>query len=82
MQLFTFRSRLVEVGTKLAQLIDELYDQGYLHSYKHVNIIGHSLGAHVAGIAGRATKQKVGSKLGLKEKNYLEKNLCDEFKFQ
>jgi hypothetical protein len=48
------RNRVGPTGTAIATLISNLV-QGGLAAYSRTNVIGHSLGAHVAGHTGKAT---------------------------
>jgi pimeloyl-ACP methyl ester carboxylesterase len=59
------RDRIYDVGPYVARFINFLYANKLIASYKDVNIIGHSLGAHVAGIAGKNTREKVAIIFGL-----------------
>lgn len=59
------RSQVYKVGPFVAKFINFLVSSKLLSSHKLVNIIGHSLGAHTAGIAGKHTKQKVNIIFGL-----------------
>lgn len=53
-----------QVGTYLAQLLDFLEGEGDL-DYDDVHLLGHSLGAHIAGIAGYQSSGKVGRITGM-----------------
>ncbi|XP_057670439.1 lipase member H-like [Diorhabda carinulata] len=53
-----------DVGQALAQFINTLIEKKHLNP-KDVHLIGHSLGAHVVGFAGRLVKEKVGRITGL-----------------
>jgi hypothetical protein len=59
------RNRVLEVGPFVGRYINFLVSNNFLTSYEKVNIIGHSLGAHAAGIAGKYTAQKVAVIYGL-----------------
>lgn len=48
------RNRVGPTGTAIATLIDNLVLNGFT-DHSRVNVIGHSLGAHVAGHTGKAT---------------------------
>lgn len=46
------RNRVFEVGPLLAQLLDFLHENGVLN-FSQLIVTGHSLGAHISGIAGK-----------------------------
>lgn len=48
-------ARVPEVGAVIGQFIDFLYQNGFTH-HSRVNLIGHSLGSHVSGFAGKNVK--------------------------
>jgi pancreatic triacylglycerol lipase len=50
----TSRNRVGPTGAVVSKLIDFLHENGYA-DHSQVNIIGHSLGSHVAGHAGKNT---------------------------
>jgi hypothetical protein len=59
------RRRVSSVGVNLGQFLDNLLRHNS-PMWKKLSIVGHSLGAHVAGFAGRTTRQgKVGTIVGL-----------------
>ena len=47
------RNRLYETAPVVARFIDFLHQNGFILFFNRVNIAGHSLGAHIAGIAGK-----------------------------
>ncbi len=49
----------------MAKFIDFLAENSLIFSYEDVNIIGHSLGAHASGVAGKRTAKKVAIIYGL-----------------
>lgn len=51
----TARNNVGPTGTAIATLIDNLVLNGFTH-HSRVNVVGHSLGAHVAGHTGKATR--------------------------
>ena len=54
------RNRVNEVGPLLARFIDFLHQNGLITFFSRVNIAGHSLGAHIAGITGkRVTRGRI-----------------------
>ncbi|XP_055629276.1 lipase member H-A-like [Toxorhynchites rutilus septentrionalis] len=57
------RYRVDKVADVVAALIAKLVDAG--HSYEKIGIVGHSLGAHIAGLTGKRTAQKIGFIIGL-----------------
>lgn len=57
------RYRAPEVARMVAGLIDTLLELG--QAPQQIGLIGHSLGAHIAGLAGKMTKRKVASIIGL-----------------
>ncbi|XP_046751142.1 pancreatic triacylglycerol lipase-like [Diprion similis] len=57
------RSNIVAVGQHVGKMIDFLELKGA--SLKDMIIVGHSLGAHIAGIAARSAKNDVGAVVGL-----------------
>lgn len=59
------RNRVNEVGPFVAEFINFLVSKKLVSSHKKINIIGHSLGAHISGIAGKKTSQKVAVVFGL-----------------
>ncbi|XP_044765632.1 lipoprotein lipase-like [Coccinella septempunctata] len=61
---FTARFSVRKIGQFVGQFINNITEK-YKKSYKDFVIIGHSLGAHVAGVAGANTKQKVDYIVGL-----------------
>jgi pancreatic triacylglycerol lipase len=61
----TARSRVEDVGRVVAQFVDFLSRVGSMN-FSTLSLIGHSLGAHIAGIAGkRVTRGRVQSIIGL-----------------
>jgi len=62
----TSRNHVPTVGALIAELLDNLQRAGHLVDYSRLTIIGHSLGAHIAGFAGkRATFGRVNTIIGL-----------------
>lgn len=60
------RNRVNEVGTLLARFIDFLHLNSLLTNFNRLHIAGHSLGAHIAGIAGKqVTRGRVEVIIGL-----------------
>lgn len=60
------RNRVNEVGPLLARFIDFLHQNGFILFFSRLHIAGHSLGAHIAGIAGkRVTRGRVEVIVGL-----------------
>lgn len=57
------RYRVPQVAEVVAAAIDKLFDFG--QSSEQIGMVGHSLGAHIAGLAGKRTKQKVAFIIGL-----------------
>lgn len=57
------RYRVGKVAELVAAVIDQLL--GFGQTPEQIGIIGHSLGAHIAGLAGKNTKQKVAFIVGL-----------------
>jgi len=51
-------------GERISEFIIFLKEQNYLKSYDDVHLIGHTLGAHVAGVAAYLIKQKTGEMIG------------------
>ncbi|XP_017488892.1 PREDICTED: phospholipase A1-like [Rhagoletis zephyria] len=51
----TSKSKVSEVGKQVAAMIDFLYKEGGL-SFDTLHVIGHSLGAHISGFAGKNVK--------------------------
>jgi len=51
------------VGMKVASLVEFLIENKIISSPKMVHLIGHSLGAHVSGAAGRALFNRTGMKV-------------------
>ena len=48
----TARNRVGDVGAAVARLIDAIQQAG-LTAFNRVNVVGHSLGGHVAGFTGK-----------------------------
>ena len=60
----TARNRVSNIGVVLAQFIDFLNGRGL--AFSRVDIIGHSLGAHIAGIAGKlVSRGRINAIVGL-----------------
>ncbi|CAO1426220.1 unnamed protein product [Diamesa serratosioi] len=60
------RNRVNEVGPLLARFIDFLHQNGLIMFFSRLHIAGHSLGAHIAGIAGKqVTRGRVQVIIGL-----------------
>ncbi|XP_062561796.1 phospholipase A1-like, partial [Armigeres subalbatus] len=57
------RYRVPKVGKLVAAVIDRILDFG--QTPEQIGIIGHSLGAHIAGMAGKSTRRKIGCIVGL-----------------
>lgn len=57
------RYRVPKVGKLVAAVIDRFLDFG--QTPEQIGIIGHSLGAHIAGIAGKNTRRKIACIVGL-----------------
>uniref|UniRef100_A0A1Q3FPE0 Putative lipase n=1 Tax=Culex tarsalis TaxID=7177 RepID=A0A1Q3FPE0_CULTA len=57
------RYRVPQVAEVVAATIDKLLDFG--QSSDQIGMIGHSLGAHIAGLAGKKTRQKIAYIVGL-----------------
>ncbi|XP_065090093.1 lipase member H-A-like isoform X2 [Ochlerotatus camptorhynchus] len=57
------RYRVPKVGKLVAAVVDRLLDFG--QTPDQIGIIGHSLGAHIAGLAGKNTRRKVACIVGL-----------------
>jgi hypothetical protein len=57
------RSLVGSVGIQVAKFISYLYENEYIFNMDQINIVGHSLGAHISGLAAKhlhlLTKQKV-----------------------
>lgn len=56
-------NRVSLVGAWLARFIDVLHTGG--HPFSHINVIGFSLGAHVAGISGKFVNGRIPTIIGL-----------------
>lgn len=57
----TSASNTWHVGQEVAAYLGKLKDKGIIGNYKDVHLVGHSLGAHVAGVIGHnVIKQKRG----------------------
>jgi pimeloyl-ACP methyl ester carboxylesterase len=55
----TARNRVGDVGAAVARMMDELVGAG-LSAFSRINVVGHSLGGHVAGFSGkRATRGRI-----------------------
>lgn len=61
---FTPVSEIPNVGENVAKLVDIMAERNGAR-YDRFHLIGHSLGAHVAGAAGSKTKKKVSRITGL-----------------
>lgn len=62
----TARNRVNEAGPALSRFIDFLSVNGYIPDFGRVNVAGHSLGAHVAGVAGKfVTRGRLPKIIGL-----------------
>lgn len=62
----TSRNHVGAVGTQVASFIDFLHQNGFLAAFNRLNIAGHSLGAHIAGITGkRLTRGRAQAIFGL-----------------
>lgn len=48
----------MEVGITVANLLNFWHLNGYLDDFNNLNMVGHSLGAHIVGIAGKNLLQK------------------------
>lgn len=60
------RNQVNNVGAVLAELLDNLHDAGYLIDFSRLALIGHSLGAHIAGAAGkRVQRGRINTIVGL-----------------
>lgn len=60
------RNRVNEVGPVIARFIDFLHQNAFISAFNRVHAIGHSLGAHIAGIAGkRVTRGRIQVIFGL-----------------
>lgn len=57
-EYFQARNQVVQTGKVIAELIYSMVTNGLLHLNK-TSIVGHSLGAHVAGTTGKALKGQV-----------------------
>lgn len=56
----TSRNRVADCATVVARFIDFLHQNGFLANFNRLNIVGHSLGAHIAGLTGkRVTRGRV-----------------------
>jgi pancreatic triacylglycerol lipase len=55
----------------MAMFINFLVSEKFLSGFNQINLIGHSLGAHIAGIAGKNTNSKVAIIYGLDPANPL-----------
>ena len=54
------RNRINEVAPIVARLIDFLHQNGFISAFNRLNIAGHSLGAHTAGLVGkRVTRGRI-----------------------
>ena len=53
-----------KVGEKIADLISFLRSQGFVNTFESVHLIGFSLGAHAAGIAGSLLQRRLFRKIG------------------
>jgi pimeloyl-ACP methyl ester carboxylesterase len=58
---------LESIGRVIAKFIDRGFANcgDFQHPYTNLTIIGHDLGAHIAGWVGRMTKHKIGTIIGL-----------------
>lgn len=52
------RNRAIEVGPTVATFIDFLDLNGFIN-FNRLNVVGHSLGAHIAGIVGKKVKRGI-----------------------
>lgn len=60
------RNRVAAVAATVARFIDFLHLNGFLANFNRLNIVGHSLGAHIAGITGkRVSRGRVQAIFGL-----------------
>ena len=57
----TARNRVPDVATQVASFIDYLNLNGFLVNFNRINIAGHSLGAHIAGLTGKQFYQPIAS---------------------
>lgn len=72
--------RGVNVGTILAEFLDFLLGDDPL-IWKKLTLVGHSIGAHIAGVAGKKVKKgKVGTIIGLDPALPLYDNVNDDFR--
>ncbi|KAL1374099.1 hypothetical protein pipiens_005010, partial [Culex pipiens pipiens] len=62
-------SQVPMVGELVAKMVDKLLELGQVGD--QIGMVGHSLGAHVAGIAGKKTRQKVAYIVGLDPADFL-----------
>ena len=54
------RNRINEVAPIVARMIDFLHQNGFISAFNRLNIAGHSLGAHTAGLVGkRVTRGRI-----------------------
>lgn len=59
------RFRMIAISQLVAEFLDFLHDHGSM-DYKKLVVVGYSLGAHAAGIAGKTiTKGKIGAIVSL-----------------
>ncbi|EDS34114.1 hepatic triacylglycerol lipase [Culex quinquefasciatus] len=61
--------RVPMVGELVAEMVDKLLELGQVGD--QIGMVGHSLGAHVAGLAGKKTRQKVAYIVGLDPADFL-----------
>ena len=60
----TARTNVPKVGKRLQEFIFFLQDNGKISNPKSVHLVGHSLGAHISGMAGMYYHQNTTSLLG------------------
>lgn len=72
--------RVKAVGAHIAKMIDFLKSLG--NDPNNMSLVGHSLGAHVMGLAGNQATNKVGHVVGLskKKKKYIFFTIYEELK--
>lgn len=60
------RLHVPNVGAHVASFLDTMLDAGFFIDYSRISIVGHSLGAHIAGFVGkRVTRGRINTIIGL-----------------